>query len=141
MGGRSKSSQSSSQSTVNKTVNASVEDVESSNVITNSGDNVTLTVTDHGAIQAAEGAVYEAFETVRDSYEFAGDATAEVFEAIEGANARTIQSVEKVALAAQTQGQNVIADTLTDIFKPFLYVLLAVMVVVVLVTIYKSVRK
>jgi hypothetical protein len=141
MGGRSSSKQESKQSTVNKTVNASVEDVENSNIVTNSGDNVELTLTDHGAINAAGEVVYEAFEIARESFDFAEANSEQVFEAIEGVNQRTIDTVEKVSLAAQTQGQTIIADTLTDIFKPFLYVLLAVLAVVVLVMIYKGTRK
>lgn len=134
MGGRSSSKQESSQTTINKTVNAALDNLENSTAVVNSGDNVDLTMTDHGAINAAGSIVIEALDTVDSNNQ-------QVFEAVEGASQQAIQSVEKIALTAQTNGQQVVAETLSDIFKPFLLVLLIGVVLVVLAMIYRSAKR
>lgn len=184
MGGKSKSSSRSTSSVtnINRQINGSYDDIENSNIVSNSGDNVNVTVTDHGAINAARLMVGDSLNTAEyiaknalgSAENIAGDAldTAEgiAYESIELSadtarysisemqalsetaldnsesladsfivNAKelfnkTTETVKSIAANSQTNGQNVIAESLVSVFKPMMYVggIIAVVVVVMI---------
>ncbi len=142
MGGKSKSSSSQSTSTTNRQVNAAVEDISNSNVITNSGDNVTVTTTDHGAINAAADIATESLETAADiayeSLELTGETASQAIEANRWAFGQTTAAVERIAANSQTNGQAVVADSLVKVFRPFALALLALGALSLLVIIIKQ---
>lgn len=125
MGGRSSSKTQSSQSTINKTLNASVSDIENSAIITNSGDNTTITTTDYGAIKAASDLAFESLET-----------SSKVVDTLAYSQNANTAAIERVAQSAATGGQSIVADSLVKVFQPFAYgilVLAAVWVVYLLI--------
>ena len=121
MGGRSSSSTKSNQTTTNKTLNASVSDIENSAVITNSGDNATITTTDYGAIKAASDLAFESLET-----------TAQAMDTLAYSSTTNTAAIERVAQSAATGGQSIVADSLVKVFQPFAYGVLVLAVVWVL---------
>ena len=132
MGGRSSSE--SKQQTENRQINAAVDDVENSNVVTNSGSNVSITTTDFGAIEAAENVSKEAFWAVVESTERA-------FETVESSTNASLSSMASVKRTADTGGQLVVAETLEAVFKPLGYGLLLFVVVVIVYMLRKGAKR
>lgn len=135
MGGKSKSSSSSSNdtTTVNEQVNSAVEDVQSSNILNNSGDNVNVTTTDFGAIKAAEGIAYESLEITSRTANAALDNSQQALQS-------AINSVQSVASAAQTQGQSVVAESLVSVFRPFMLAIVAGLGLLLVANVFKRVK-
>jgi len=129
-GGSSKVSTNTTNHYTTETTNVALDDIEGT-AITNSGDNVSMTVTDFGAVSEA--------------LEFAGGAFDEAntlaFEAIEAAERNSVMNtgtVERVALATANNGQTVVADSIVSIFKPFALALLGSVVLIAVVMVWKG---
>lgn len=129
MGSSSKSNKSSQ--TTNTSTNVALEDLENSSVVTVAGNSNHITTTDHGAVRAAADIAFESLEN-----QFGISQAA--FDSINQAGAQNTAAIEKVALAAQSQGQSVVADSLVKVFQPFMLILLAGLVVVIIVAIRKG---
>ena len=131
MGGRTNSSQHSEthQTSTVKTVNASAQDVESSNIVSNSGDNVTVSVTDHGAIAAAK-------DIASESLLFGGEA----IEAIENTVSAGYQALAEVKNSQITGGQSIVATSAVEVFKPLAYGVAGLIGLALMVMLFKGAR-
>jgi len=118
MGGRSSSKTASNQTTTNKTLNVSVSDIENSAVVTNSGDNVNISTTDYGAIQAASDIAFESLEN-----------SAAAVDTLAYSQSANTAAIERVAQSAATGGQSIVADSLVKVFQPIAFGLVALAVV------------
>lgn len=124
MGSRSSSSNETKNITETNNVSASDQAIT---VVDAEG--VTIEQTDHGAIEAAgifAGEVIEfageantrAADTVDNAIDAVAENSQSTVTALSSANQNTIESVERVAMAAASGSQSIVADSLVSVFKP-----------------------
>lgn len=128
------SKSSSKSSSTNQSLNVAMDDIENSSPVVNTGANAQITTTDHGAIEASADL---AFESLENQYALSESALS----AMNEQSARTTAAMQSVSLSAQSDGQSVVADSLVSVFRPFLLVILALVAIVIVIAIYKGLKK